>query len=100
MGFELFINKNTYGYSFWEHRYRCPDIGLSLTYTDYGNPVLGQSIGGTLYLDMPMMRRPRAMLTVGLGVGLGYHTRPYQPPIENGQYPVGHAYYPDHAHAV
>lgn len=89
IGFELFINKNTYGYSFWEHGYRCPDIGFSLTYTDYGNPVLGQSIGGTLYVDLQLMRRPRAMLTLGLGVGLGYHTNPYRPPFESGNILLG-----------
>ncbi len=89
MGFELFIQKNTYGYSFWEHRYRCPDIGFSLTYTDYGHPVLGQSIGGTMYMDVPMMRRRRALLTLGLGVGLGYHTHPYRPPIETGNILLG-----------
>ena len=89
VGFELFINQNTYGYSFWEHRYHCPDIGFSLLYTDYGHPVLGQSIGGTVYMDMPIVRRPRAMLTLGLGVGLGYHTNPYRPPIETGNILLG-----------
>ncbi|MGB3850172.1 MAG: acyloxyacyl hydrolase [Tunicatimonas sp.] len=89
VGVELFINKNTYGYSYWEHRYACPDIGFSLTYTDYLNPVLGQSIGGTLYMDVPLMRRQRSLLTLGLGVGLGYHTRPYRPPIETGNILLG-----------
>ncbi len=89
LGFELFINKNTYGHSFWENRYGCPDIGLSITYTDYLNPVLGQSIGGTLYMDVPLMRRPRTVLTLGLGTGLGYHTRPYRPPIETGNILLG-----------
>lgn len=89
MGVELFINKNTYGYSFWEHRYRCPDIGFSLTYTDYGNPVLGQSIGGTIYINVPLLRRPRATLTLGLGNGLGYHTNPYRPPMETGNILLG-----------
>ena len=89
MGFELFIHKNTYGHSFWEHRYRCPDIGFSLLYTDYGHPVLGQSIGGTFYMDVPLMRRPRALLTLGLGLGLGYHTNPYRPPIETGNILLG-----------
>ncbi|MGB3777833.1 MAG: acyloxyacyl hydrolase [Tunicatimonas sp.] len=89
VGFELFINKNTYGYSFWEQGYHCPDIGFSLTYTDYGHPVLGQSVGGTVYMDVPMVRRPRATLTFGLGVGLGYHTHPYRPPIETGNILLG-----------
>ena len=89
VGFELFIAKNTYGYSFWEHRYRCPNIGFSLTYTDYRNPVLGESIGGTMYMDVPMMRRRRSLLTLGLGLGLGYHTRPYRPPIETGNILLG-----------
>lgn len=89
VGFELFINKNTYGYSFWEQRYHCPDIGFSLTYTDYLNPVLGQSIGGTLYINVPLLRRPRATLTLGLGNGLGYHTNPYRPPMETGNILLG-----------
>ena len=89
VGFELFINKNTYGYSYWEHRYHCPDIGFSLTYTDYLNPVLGESIGGTMYMNVPIVRFHRAKLTVGLGTGLGFHTRPYHPPVETGNVLLG-----------
>ena len=89
IGFELFVHKNTYGYSYWEHRYHCPDIGFSITYTDYLNPVLGESIGGTLYMNVPIAQFRRATLTVGLGTGLGFHTRSYRPPIETGNVLLG-----------
>ena len=89
VGVEVFINKNTYGYDYWDYRYHCPDIGFSLLYTDYLNPVLGKSIGGTLYMDIPIFRFRRAKVTVGLGTGLGYHTRPFHPPIEAGNVLLG-----------
>lgn len=89
VGFEVFIHKNTYGYTYWEDRYHYPDIGFSLTYTDYLNPVLGESIGGTIYMNIPVVRFRSAKLTVGLGTGLGYHTRPYRPPIEAGNILLG-----------
>lgn len=89
VGFEIFINKNTYGHSYWEHRYHCPDIGFSLLYTDYLNPVLGKSIGGTLYMNVPILLFQRAKITVGLGTGLGYHTRPFRPPLEEGNTLLG-----------
>ena len=89
VGFEVFINKNTYGYSYWEHRYHCPDIGFSLLYTDYLNPLLGKSIGGTVYMDIPIVWFRRSKLTVGLGTGLGLHTRPYRPPLETGNILLG-----------
>ena len=89
LGFEVFIHKNTYGYTYWEHRYKCPDIGFSLTYTDYLNPVLGESLGGTFYMNVPIVRFRSSELTVGLGTGLGYHTRPYRPPIEAGNILLG-----------
>ncbi len=89
LGLEVFILKNTYGYTYWEDRYRYPDIGFSLLYTDYLNPVLGESIGGTFYMDIPVAHFRHSKLTVGLGTGLGYHTRPYQPPIEAGNVLLG-----------
>ena len=89
IGFEVFVHQNTYGYSYWEQRYHHPDIGFSLTYTDYLNPVLGESIGSTLYMNIPIVRHRRAELTVGLGTGLGFHTRPYRPPLEAGNVLLG-----------
>ncbi len=88
-GFELFIQKNTYGHTYWEHRYGYPDIGLALTYTDYQDTVVGQSIGANLYMDIPMISFKRARLTFGLGLGLGYHTQPYRPPLETGNVMLG-----------
>ena len=89
VGLELFIHKNTYGYSYWEQRYRRPDIGFSLLYTDYLNPVLGKSIGGTVYLNLPIARFPASKLTVGFGTGLGVHTNPYRPSAEEGNVLLG-----------
>lgn len=89
VGFELFVNKNTYGHTYWEDRYGRPDIGLALTYTDYRDTIVGHSLGLTAYMDIPIVQLPRSRITFGLGLGLGYHTQPYQPPIETGNVMLG-----------
>ena len=62
---------------------------MALTYTDYRHPAIGKSWGATVYMDIPVARFHRSQLTVGLGTGLGYHTRPYRPPMETGNVMLG-----------
>lgn len=89
VGFEVFMNRNSYGYTYHEDRYGCPDVGLALTYTDYRHPAIGKSWGATVYMDIPVARFRRSQLTLGLGTGLGYHTRPYRPTTEAANVMIG-----------
>jgi hypothetical protein len=76
-GFEICINKNTYGKEVWEQIFKYPDIGVSLGYFDYGSDILGQSLGLFVYSDFYLIRNRRFESILKLGTGLGYHTKPY-----------------------
>ena len=88
-GFEVYINRNSYGYDAWDALYRCPDVGLAFQYTDYLNPVLGQSMSAITYLTLPVKRFGRSRLMAGLGTGLAYHTRPYRASHERANVLLG-----------
>ncbi len=84
-GVEIFINKHTYGQKPWESLYNYPDIGFSLGYYDYGNPVLGKTISGISYFDFYLNKtRPsQHNFKLRIGAGLGYNTNPYDPQTNN-----------------
>ena len=88
-GFEVYINRNSYGHDAWDALYRSPDVGVAFQYTDYLNPVLGQSMSAITYLTLPVRRFRRSMLMAGLGTGLAYHTRPYRTSPERGNILLG-----------
>ena len=76
-GFEICLNKNTYGFQPWEQVFNYPDIGFSLNYFDYGAIDLGQSIAGISYADFTLNRNKWSDLVFKIGTGAGYHTKPY-----------------------
>lgn len=84
-GFELYINKHTYGHKSWESLFNYPDIGFSLGYYDYGNPVLGKTFSGISYFDFYLNRtRPsQHNFRLRIGAGLGYNTHPYDASTNN-----------------
>ena len=84
-GFELYINKHTYGHKSWESLFNYPDIGFSLGYYDYGNPVLGKTFSGISYFDFYLNKtRPSPHnFKIRIGAGLGYNTHPYDASTNN-----------------
>ena len=84
-GFELYINKHTYGHKSWESLFNYPDIGFSLGYYDFGNPVLGKTLSGISYFDFYLNKtRPSPHnFKIRIGVGLGYNTNPYNASTNN-----------------
>ncbi|MDN5202895.1 acyloxyacyl hydrolase [Fulvivirgaceae bacterium BMA10] len=82
-GFELFINKNTYGNKDWEHRFNYPDIGVSLTYFDLKNETIGKVISATSYLDFYLRRKRKSNVILKIGTGLAYNTNPYNRETNN-----------------
>jgi hypothetical protein len=76
-GFEAFINRNTYGHKLWEQLYNYPDVGASLGYYDYHNPLIGKSIAANIYVDFYLLRRKKSDLTFKSGTGLVYTSNPH-----------------------
>lgn len=76
-GFEVFINKNSYGPNYWQQRYNFPDIGLSFSYFDHHNDILGKNIAVTTYLDFNLKRKRNSELLFKIGTGLVYTSNPF-----------------------
>lgn len=73
-GFMLAVNRKTYGFNAWEHRYNYPDWGFTLTYQDLKNQALGENIGVYGHFNFYFWKR-RIMLR--LGQGIAYASNPY-----------------------
>ena len=77
-GFEIYMNKHTFGEKPWEAFYNYPDVGLSLGYYDYNNEILGESIAGLTYMDFYFNKKPaKHNLKIRIGAGVVYNTKPY-----------------------
>jgi hypothetical protein len=88
-GAEILINKNTYGNQVWEQVFKYPDVGFALSYFNYGSDILGESFGGTFYMDFILKRMKRFELLAKIGTGFGYHTKPYNSETNNQNVAVG-----------
>jgi hypothetical protein len=68
----------TYGKKEWQQRRNFPQIGLGLTYTDYGNnQVFGNAVGIYPNILIPILRGKKLDFTFRLGDGVAYVTRKY-----------------------
>ena len=88
-GAELYVNKNTYGAKVWEQVFKYPDIGVSLSYFDYGSDILGETYGLNFYFDYILKRTQRFEALLKLGTGFGFHTNPYNPETNNQNVAIG-----------
>ncbi|MDB9960925.1 acyloxyacyl hydrolase [Oceanihabitans sp.] len=73
-GFIFSWNKKTFGEEAWQQRYNYPDYGLSLTYQDLKNEVLGNNVAIYAHYNFYFLKRN---LMFRIGQGLGYTTNPY-----------------------
>ncbi|GGZ73096.1 acyloxyacyl hydrolase [Algibacter mikhailovii] len=73
-GVVLGWNKKTFGYEAWEQRYNYPDIGVSFTYQDLKNDVLGNNYGIYGHCNFYFFKRH---LMFRIGQGLAYTSNPY-----------------------
>ncbi|AXT19035.1 acyloxyacyl hydrolase [Flavobacteriaceae bacterium AU392] len=78
-GFVLSWNKKTFGDKTWEQRYNYPDYGVSFTYQDFGNPILGINYGIHAHYNFYFLKRS---LIFRIGQGIAYATNPFDK-IEN-----------------
>lgn len=75
-GFELYANKITGGNNSWEHLYNYPQVGVALSYFDYGVPdELGQAYSLTSYLDVTTNNKKKNKLRLNIGTGFVYSTK-------------------------
>jgi hypothetical protein len=76
-GFEFLVSKNSYGRHVWEQVFKYPDLGLSVSYYDYGSDKLGQSVHLLAYADFYLSRSENLEFLFKIGTGFGYHNKPY-----------------------
>ncbi len=91
VGFELFINQNTYGKKQWQKLYNYPDIGFSVAYFDFRVKELGKMIATTAYLDFYLKRGRKSEVLLKIGTGLGFSTNPYDRETNNKNNVIGSA---------
>ncbi len=71
--FDISIGKQTYGEKYWEQLYRYPSYGFGYYYVDLGNPEeLGHANALFSYVDIPILRRGKHLLSYRISGGLGY----------------------------
>ncbi|MBN4070803.1 acyloxyacyl hydrolase, partial [Olleya sp. AH-315-F22] len=73
-GLILSWNKKTFGYKDWEQRYNYPDYGMSFTYQDFKNDVLGNNYALYAHYNFYFFKRN---LMFRIGQGLAFTTNPY-----------------------
>lgn len=72
----------TYGKKEWHQRRNFPQIGLGVTYTDYGNDhIFGQCIGIYPNLQIPLLRTKNIECMLRIGDGLAYVNRKFDSSI-------------------
>ncbi len=67
-------NKKTFGYKDWEQHYNYPDYGMSFTYQDLKNDVLGNNYALYAHYNFYFFNRN---LIFRIGQGLAFTTNPY-----------------------
>lgn len=68
----------TYGKKDWHQRWGYPQVGLGITYTDYGNNlVFGKCIGIYPNIQIPLVRGRQLEWVVRIGDGIAYVTKKY-----------------------
>jgi hypothetical protein len=78
-GIDINILKQTNGKKEWEQRGRFPQIGLGITYTNYGdNKIFGQCIGLYPVLPIRLARGKKLEWDMKIGIGIGYVTSHYE----------------------
>ncbi|MEK6476577.1 acyloxyacyl hydrolase [Catalinimonas sp. 4WD22] len=76
-GFRASYMLHTNGKNHWQKLYAYPDIGISFSYQDYRNPILGRSLGLMPFMQLYMHRGEISSVLAHVGIGLAYHTNPY-----------------------
>jgi hypothetical protein len=73
-GFVLSWNKQTYGNKEWQQRFNYPDYGVSLSYQNLKNEVLGNNVALYAHYNFYFFKRN---LMLRIGQGLAHTSNPY-----------------------
>jgi hypothetical protein len=75
-GGELSLCKTTFDDSFYNHLYNFPEKGISLYFSNLGNPTqLGNALALVPYMNLPVNKKRN--LQIRAGVGIGYFNTTY-----------------------
>ena len=91
-GFRINYMRKTYGAKYWEQVYGYPDLGISFSYQNYLNPVLGKSLAIVPFLSLYPYRGKISSLSATLGTGLAYHTNPHHQRDNNSNLALGSSF--------
>jgi len=85
VGFAVYLDKKSYGTEYWQSRYNFPDIGYSLIYIDYKNPIIGKSVAAMVHYNFYIGKNHlnRSDLKFKLAFGGSYNTNPYRKETNN-----------------
>jgi len=76
-GLELNVQHQTAGKKYWQQLYAYPRLGVSFSYFNYQQPVLGQSFALSPYMSLPVFKRKTAQLHFRFGPGLAYFSNKF-----------------------
>lgn len=77
-GVELDYQIQTVGKKAWHRRFRCPQVGFTYNFYDFGNPaILGYGHALTAYVNMHFIKRPKFEMNFRTGIGLGIITKKF-----------------------
>ncbi|MBL3656216.1 acyloxyacyl hydrolase [Fulvivirga sediminis] len=85
VGFRVTFDRQTFGDKTWEQRFNFPDIGFTMIYIDYKNPIIGKSITVIphykIYLNKN--RKSKNLVSYKIGLGAEYNTNKYDKETNN-----------------
>lgn len=83
-GFILSWNQKNYGKEAWEQVFNYPDFGVSFSYQDYKNDILGKLYAIYGHYNFYLLdRKKQNKLMLRAGIGLAYNTNPYDKETNN-----------------
>lgn len=76
-GVEVNLQYQTTGSQPWHQEYQYPRIGVSVIWFDYGNPIIGQSLAVSPYINKSFFRSSQREFNFRLGTGLAFFSNKY-----------------------
>lgn len=84
-GLRIILNQKTDGSEAWESRFNYPDIGLTFTYINYENDILGSTFSLIPHYQfyLTQLKEKRSQFAYKIGFGLAYNTEKYDRETNN-----------------
>lgn len=88
-GFEIYVKKHTYGKKLWQQLHNYPDVGFSVHYFDFKNPMLGKAVSVFSFIDFYIIKKKKSELIIKTAAGINYATNPYDRENNNKNVALG-----------